>query len=72
MEDGLVTSLGHPGGNVTGMTVFSLALGVKRLELLRELVPTAPVVAMLVNPTGNGSEQHVRLLLTISDSCFAC
>jgi putative tryptophan/tyrosine transport system substrate-binding protein len=61
VEDGLVSSLGHPGGNVTGMTVFSLALGAKRLELLRELLPTASVVAMLVSPTGNRSEQkHVQ------------
>jgi len=47
---GLVQSLRHPGGNVTGMGLFADALGPKRLELLRELLPNARVVALLVNP----------------------
>ena len=48
---GLVTSLAHPGGNVTGVTNLNTELGPKRLELLRELVPKADVIALLVNPT---------------------
>jgi putative ABC transport system substrate-binding protein len=47
---GLVASLSHPGGNVTGVTELSSELGVKRLGLLRELVPSATSVAILVNP----------------------
>ena len=56
---GLVESLRRPGANVTGMTVFSVDLGAKRLELLRDLVPSAKIIAMLVNPTGQTAEQDV-------------
>ena len=48
---GLVSSLARPGGNVTGVNFFTSELGVKRLALLRELVPSATRVAVLANPS---------------------
>jgi putative ABC transport system substrate-binding protein len=50
VADGLVTSISRPEGNVTGATFIGASLTAKRLELLRELVPGATAVALLVNP----------------------
>jgi putative tryptophan/tyrosine transport system substrate-binding protein len=57
---GLVASLARPGGNATGINFFNAELGAKRLELLRELVPAATRVAVLVNPTGDATETTLR------------
>jgi ABC-type uncharacterized transport system substrate-binding protein len=56
VKDGLVASMNRPGGNVTGVSRLSVSLGPKRLELLRELVPQATVMAVLVNPTNQAGE----------------
>src|SRR5262252_9000691 len=50
---GLVSSLSRPGGNVTGVSLFYVELGAKRLELLRQLVPKSGVIAILVNPNSS-------------------
>ena len=56
---GVVASLSRPGANVTGVTQFYGALGGKRLELVRELVPKASLIAVLTNPKNPNSEDHL-------------
>jgi putative ABC transport system substrate-binding protein len=51
VSSGLVASLNRPGGNVTGMAMLNAALGPKRLEMLKELMPRATKVGMLLNPS---------------------
>src|SRR5947209_3288581 len=55
---GLVSSLSRPGGNVTGLSLFGAELTAKRLELIKEAVPSVTRVAILLNP-GNASTQFV-------------
>jgi putative ABC transport system substrate-binding protein len=50
VSSGLVTSLNRPGGNITGVSIFAFSLGPKRFELLREALPYARRIAVLVNP----------------------
>jgi putative tryptophan/tyrosine transport system substrate-binding protein len=57
---GLVASLNRPGGNATGVNMFTSQLGPKRLGLLRELVPTAALTAVLLNPKGPSSEEQLK------------
>ena len=57
---GLVASLNRPGGNVTGITVITVSMALKRLELARELVPAATTIALLVNPANPTAEPLVR------------
>jgi putative ABC transport system substrate-binding protein len=57
---GLVSNFSHPGGNITGVTFVSNTLSAKRLELVRELVPGATVIGLLVNPGNPTSEPQIR------------
>jgi putative tryptophan/tyrosine transport system substrate-binding protein len=62
VRDGVVASLNRPGGNVTGVVFFGGELGTKRLELLRQLVPKAASIAVLVIPNNPSSEAERRVL----------
>src|SRR5262245_2793151 len=59
VRHGLVASISHPGGNVTGVTMIAGVLESKRLELLRDVTPRAPVVYILVNPNNAGVLQDI-------------
>ena len=57
---GLVASLNRPGGNITGVTQLSSELVAKRLGLLHDLIPTAKIIGLLVNPTDPRAESQTR------------
>jgi ABC-type uncharacterized transport system substrate-binding protein len=56
---GVIASLNQPGGNVTGVSLIAQELGAKRLELLRELMPHARVIAVLINPDNPATATEV-------------
>jgi len=60
VKAGLVASLAHPGGNVTGLSDFHGDLVAKRLELLKEVVPSASRVAVIFNPNSSGSKHMLK------------
>jgi len=64
VEIGLVPSLNEPGGNITGMAVFVSALGAKRIELAKELIPSVGVIGYLLNPSNPRSEIELKGALT--------
>ena len=57
---GLVASLNRPGSNVTGVSFYNSGLGPKRIELLREIVPGASLIAVLVNPKNPNAEPDLQ------------
>ena len=61
VAQGLIPSLGRPGGNITGVSFFTAELVVKRLELLHELLPKATGIALIVNPSGPTAESQLRI-----------
>jgi putative ABC transport system substrate-binding protein len=65
---GLVGSLSRPGGNLTGVSSLNVEVTPKRLELLHELIPTAAVVAVLVNPTSPTVDSQLRNLHGAADA----
>ena len=60
VQDGLVSRMNRPGGNVTGVTRLSVALEPKRLELLHQVVPKASVIGFLVNPLNSRTQLLVQ------------
>jgi putative tryptophan/tyrosine transport system substrate-binding protein len=62
---GFVASYNRPGGNLTGMTILDTALLPKRLELLREVVPNAALIGLLLNPNNPNAESQVKELDTL-------
>jgi putative tryptophan/tyrosine transport system substrate-binding protein len=66
---GLVQSLNHPGGNITGATSLSGELNPKRLELMHELIPAASLFGFLVNPTNPANAQaSIKLMKEAADA----
>ena len=68
VRDHLVTSLNHPGGNVTGVVFFASNVAAKRLELLRQLVPKATIMAVLVKPNTPETEAERRDVLAAAQA----
>jgi putative ABC transport system substrate-binding protein len=62
IDMGLVASLSRPGGNLTGVTILSVPLVAKRLELLHELAPTASMIGLLVNPTNSYAAPETKMV----------
>jgi putative tryptophan/tyrosine transport system substrate-binding protein len=66
---GLVASLNRPGGNLTGITSLNVEVGPKRLEVLRELIPKATIIALLINPTNPSlAEDFLRALEPVAST----
>jgi putative tryptophan/tyrosine transport system substrate-binding protein len=84
VSSGHVASLNRPGGNITGVALFAYSLGPKRLEVLRELLPNAKLIAVLANPANiqalsdtrdveaaaRAAGQHLTVLTATSESEF--
>jgi putative tryptophan/tyrosine transport system substrate-binding protein len=68
VQIGLVASLNHPGGNVTGVTFLAGGLGPKKLEFLSAVVPTAKLIGVLINPTIATAKTQVAELQAAAQS----
>jgi putative tryptophan/tyrosine transport system substrate-binding protein len=62
VQVGLVASLSRPGGNITGVTQLNIEVVPKRLEIAHQTVPTATLIAALINPTNPNAEAQLRFL----------
>jgi len=62
VKTGAVAALNRPGGNATGVSLLTVAIEAKRLQLLHELVPTAALVAIIVNPNNPQADQQLQEL----------
>jgi putative ABC transport system substrate-binding protein len=68
VKNGLVASLNHPGGNLTGVSLMLNDLGPKRLQLLREVVPGNTTISALVNPTNPNAKSDTEDLVKAANS----
>jgi putative ABC transport system substrate-binding protein len=68
VASGLVASLAHPGGNVTGLTFFQPELNAKRLELLKETMPDLMDVGVLLNPSNQMNEPVLPLVAQVAET----
>ena len=68
VRGGLVASFNRPGGNATGAGIFTTELGPKRLEVLRELVPNASLIAFVINPGADTASFQSREVLAAAQS----
>jgi putative tryptophan/tyrosine transport system substrate-binding protein len=68
VQFGLVSSLSRPGGNLTGVAALTSTLAPKLLELLHETVPSAPLVALLINPKNPNAETDRRSVKSAADT----
>jgi putative ABC transport system substrate-binding protein len=68
VQVGLVESLARPGGNVTGITQLNEEVAPKRLQIMRELLPAATMIGVLVNPTNPQNESLLKDLHTAADT----
>jgi len=63
---GLIASLGHPGGNMTGLSVMTAELSGKQLEFLKETVPTVSRIAVLANPTDPNNPPRLQYMQVVA------
>ena len=68
MQTGLVASLARPGGNVTGATQLGVELAPRRLQFARDLLPSASIIGVLVNPTNPQTEALLKDLHAAADT----
>jgi ABC-type uncharacterized transport system substrate-binding protein len=68
VKAGLVTSLNRPGNNITGVTFIGASLGVKRLELVRELIPNGGMIAVLTHPSSPDAREELHDLQDAANS----
>ena len=69
LKFGFVTSFNRPGGNVTGIWMVTTVLAEKRLQLMRDLLPKAELIALLVNPTSPVAEPQIQAARQRHGSC---
>jgi putative ABC transport system substrate-binding protein len=67
VKEGLVDSLSHPGGSITGVTAFTSSLGAKQLELLHAIVPATHVIAVLVYRNNPDSKEQLKEVQVAAD-----